>query len=225
MFLVAQRRVAGSRKHESCLARTGTPGNDQKVGGLQAAQELVQVVESGGRAHHLIAALRDQADAVIIIAQYLLDRLQVAGHAPLRDTENCFLGFVHYNFQPRVFLVSQLGNAVSSLDHPTTHGSLLNHVPIGLSMQRGRHIADQGGQVSRSAHLSQLTGTLKFLRHCQEVDWAALLVQAHKGFPHPAMAVDIKIIPAQELGNVVISLRIDQHRAQQRLFSFSALGH
>jgi hypothetical protein len=48
-------------------------------------------------------------------------------------------------------------------------------------------------------------------------------VQAGKGFPDPAVAVDVEIVCAQELGNIVIDFRVNENRPYDGFFGFTAV--
>ena len=71
MLLVQQGGVLGHREQEAGLALARATGDDQQVGGLQAAQHAVQVDEAGRDAEDLLGALGKFVDAVVVIAQDL----------------------------------------------------------------------------------------------------------------------------------------------------------
>jgi hypothetical protein len=50
-------------------------------------------------------------------------------------------------------------------------------------------------------------------------------VQAHVGFPDPAVPVDIKVVGLQELGDVIIGLRVYHDRADHSLLRLTAVRH
>ena len=75
----------------------------------------------------------------------------------------------------------------------------------------------------RAADLLQASHILEFLVDRQDVHGHAPFVQARIRLPDKAQAVDVEIIGLQELRQVVIDFRVDQHCADDSFFGLAAV--
>ncbi len=99
-FLCFWAAFLATTEHETGLAHTRPPGNDQQVGFLQAAQQPVDVDQAGWHAVDLFVPARKLVDPVVHLAQNGLDRLQVGAHPALADAEDRFFGLIHDAYRP-----------------------------------------------------------------------------------------------------------------------------
>ncbi len=142
----------------------------------------------------------------------------------LADGEDGLLGVVDDLLDHRLRLICQSGDLVSGFQQPAPGAGVLDQVAIGLGVQRGRDTVQQTGQVGRAADLVQAPLPLELFGDRQQIDRQPLVVKAGEGLVDPTIAMEVEIFRRQELGDVVVGLRIDQHRPQDGLFSLAAVG-
>jgi hypothetical protein len=143
--------------------------------------------------------------------------------APLADVEDGLLGLVHHIVHAGALVVGDRGDLVGGVDHLAADRVSLHDAPVGFGVERGRHLVDQRRQVGGSADLAQLAAPVQFVGNGQQVDGDALLVQAGERLPDPFVTVDVEIVRAQELGDVVIDFRVNENRPYDGFFGFTAV--
>ena len=99
----------------------------------------------------------------------------------------------------------------------------LHNAPVGFGIERGRHLVDQRRQIGGPADFAQLAAAVQFIGNSQQVNGDALFMQAGECIPDPFVAVDVKIVRAQKLGNIVIDFRINEYRPNDGFFGFSVV--
>ena len=142
---------------------------------------------------------------------------------PLADVEYRLLGLVHHIIHAGTFVVSDRGDLVGSVDHLASDGIALHDASIGFGIERGWHLVDQRRQIGWPADLTQLAAPVQFIGDGQQVDGDALLVQAGKAVPDPLVTVNVKIIRAEKLCDVVIDFGINENRPNDGFFGFTAV--
>jgi hypothetical protein len=90
-------------------------------------------------------------------------------------------------------------------------------------MQRGGRLVDQRHDVRCPTNLLDLVALFKLFADGQEIDRGAGFMQAREGFPNPAVADNKKVVRLEELSDIVIGFRVNQHSAEYGFFRLSAV--
>ena len=197
------------------------PGRqDDQVGLLEAAQQLVQLAEAGRHAQQIALVAVQIVQPVDDAVHDLADGRQVAPDAPLRDVEDQLLGAVDHLIDILRLLVGQRRDLPGRADQPPQGGGAFDDVAVVLDVDGGGDAADQRGDVGRAADLRQLIAPLQLVDQRDEIGGFAALVQIEDRLVDPAVLLSIEVVGLQEGGDLDDCVRVDQERAEDGLFGF-----
>ncbi len=224
VFFVLLAGVFGNGKQEARLTHARTTGNNQQVRFLQPTQKLIQVIQAGGHTVDIIPELGERVHPVVIGAEDGGNGLQVVLDAPLRQAKDRLFGLTEDVVHSLALVIGQAGHLIGGLQHPPPHRVGLHNAAVGFGVHGGGGLVDQRSDIGRAANFGQVFAFLQFLANGQVIEGDAALVQAVEGLPEPAVADNVEIIGAQELGDIVVGFGVNQDGAQHRLFGLPAVG-
>ena len=134
--LACQRGVVGQAEREARLTDAGAGGEDDQVALLEAAGELVEVLEAGRDADDLAAMLLQEVELVEILFQHLGDRDEVAPGAALRDVVDRALGGIECFVGFEALVVADVDDLRPGADDPAQRRGALDD--LDRSTRRGR---------------------------------------------------------------------------------------
>ena len=224
---IAPRHVIGDVGGECGLSHRGTAGDDDEVGGLQAAHTKIEIGESSGETGQAAIAaigIRRHVDGV---GQRGGERLETgAVFAGLREFVEKLLGFFDLRRRRRIDrrVEGRVDHRLADVDQLAADGEIIDGVAIILGIDDRRRIGGEASQILRDGKLAI---RLVILEIGLERDRSRPLAAKHE-FRGRLVDATVKRLEEmcrlEERGNPVDRLVVDEDGPEQRLFGLDIVG-
>ena len=218
-LVVLDRGVLGDVADERALAHRRTRGDDDQVAGLEAAGDLVEVLEARRGSGQRGALEREPVQLVELLVQHLLDRAEVLLAVVARDLEHRLLGLLDELARRRVVAEHALLDQVGAAQQPPQQRVLAHDLRVAPGVAGRGHDAGQFVDGRLAADLLQLAHLAQAVGDRQHVDRLALVVEREHRLVDHRVALAVEVLGAQPLldhERVQRAVR-QQDRAQHRL--------
>ena len=211
-----ERDVGGERG----LSHRGTAGQDQKIGLVQAAQQLVELAQTGGHAGQLAGAVVGGLGGAHRIGQGLAERLEAAvGLADAGQVIELLLGDL--DLLDRGFLERRLEGAVhyvlAQRDQLAQQEEVVHQPAEVAGVDHVHRRSRQARQIGRAASGLHVVVVFDVGLQGDRADQLAPLDQPGEGVEQLAVQRIGEMLTLEEFRDPVIGGVVDQDRAQQRL--------
>ena len=152
--------VLGDVADERALAHRRARGDDDQVARLEAAGDLVEVLEARRRAGQRGAFERQLVQLVELLVQHVLDRAEVLLAVVARDLEHRLLGLLDELARRRVVAEHALLDLVRGLQQPPQQRVLAHDLRVAAGVPGGR---DEPGEL---VDRRRPAGVLELARLC-----------------------------------------------------------
>ena len=217
------RRVHRQIERKTGLAHRSPGGEDDQVGSLKTAQELVEIHVTSRDAVAGGFAVLERFDLLHVFGEHVLEGAEVAGHPFFGDAVDQLLGFFERDFRGQVVTVGDLGDRLRLGDQLAHDRGALDDSSVMLDVGgagRGEIQLAQIQQTTRSlvgALLLQAVGGAVI------VDWLAVAKERQHGPKHMAVALLIKVLGLEKVRDADDAGRILQDGAEHRFFGLDAV--
>ncbi len=200
------------------FAHRGSRTDDVEGAGLQAGQDLVEVVEAGGGAGDAVAALEDLLQLVHRQRQQIRQRPGGVDDAVFCHLEHLGLGFVERLGDIVGLHVRDLGDLAGDADEPAQHRCVLHDLGVATRVGDGRRGVLQLEQRLRATDLVEETVAAQLVGNRDDVDRLAA------GHQPTHRRVDVLVRRLVEVLNVHTQLGdLANHLARQQQRTEEAL--
>ncbi|MNQ76957.1 hypothetical protein D3C85_918090 [compost metagenome] len=224
--LIGAGHVEGHVGGERRLAHRRTTREDKKVGGVQAAQLAVQVVQAGGQTRQLALTLigfarhfdgAGQGGREVDEARRRLARLsqRIEGLFRLFDL---FVG-------GRLWVGRLLDHLAADTDQVATQGKVIDDAGVVGGVGRRRSAVDEVGQVAQATELVEGRVLLEPLHQDGRLGQQALTDVILDRLEQPLMEGLVHMRAAQSVAQPLEHGVVEHQRAQQRLLRLQVVGH
>ena len=156
-------------------------GDDDQVGALQAAGELVQIGEAGRHADDLAAVLLQVVDLVEEAVEHVAHGDEVFGLPPLRDGENGALGGIERVLGVDPLAEADVDDLGAGVDQAAQRRGALDDAGVVLDVDGGGNGVEQAGEVGEPARLVVLPAPLQLVGEGDEVGRLAPVIEIEDG--------------------------------------------
>ena len=224
---VVDRRVLGDVRDERALSHGRPCCEHDQVARLEAAGQLVDVLEARRRARDRDALARDLLELRELVVEDGLDRADIARAIVVRDLVERGLRALEQLVGLAGEPVDVLLDAAGRVEQPTQHRMLLDDAPVVPRVRRCGHKSRQRVDVGRAARLLELARARQLVADREGVDWLRLrlLLQAdHRPEDLPvALAVEVLGLQLDVDQEAIERLLREQDRTEDRNLCFLVL--
>ena len=151
------RRATGDVEGERGFADRGTRGDNDEVGGLKTAQDIVEGFEAGTHTTELVVGAREFLEAFEGLAQKWCEVLETGrAREALGDVEDFLLRLVEDFLQVAGFVEAEVREMLGSLDELPHHELLHDDFRVVFDVGRRRNGGREFGEVTGAAQALQL---------------------------------------------------------------------
>src|SRR5690606_15149705 len=204
---------------EGGIIHRRTACNDDHVGRLQAAGEVVQVIKAGGQTGNCIAVVEQRVDAVDGLDQNVVDAHRATGFRPvLGDLEDLALGLVENLLAGTAFRrIGTVGDLVADADQFAQGGALTNDLRIGLDVGYRRCVLRQFGEISQATDLRQLPLLVQLFGQGDDVEGLVTFGQLEDRAEDQTMVMAVEIAIGNTIEHTLPSVVVEHQATQYRL--------
>ncbi len=223
---VLERGVLGDVAYERALAHRRAGRHDDQVAGLEAAGDLVEVLEARGSPGQRGSFQRQTVELVELLVQDVLDLAEVFLAVVAGDLEHRLLGLLDEVARRAGVADHALLDFVGALQQPAQQGHLAHDLGVAAGVTGCRHEARQLVHGGGSPDLLQVARLAQTVGHRQHVDGLAGLVEVeHRLVDRPvALAVEVPGTQALLDHERVQGAVREQDRPQHRLLGLEVVG-
>src|SRR5450756_1099436 len=220
--LTLHRHVLGDGEGQGRLADAGPRREDDEIGFLEAARELVDALETAGDAAHAVIALQG-VEVLEVADQDLFDVLEL-GHTPLLlDGEDLLLAAVEELVGVAGVLIAELRDLVADADEGAQHALLAHDAGVVGGVGRRRHELGQGVHELAPPGALEHALALELGAEGDHVDLFALVVQGEDGAVDEPVRVAVEVVGRERLRDGGDGVRVDEHGAEDRLLGLEVV--
>ncbi len=223
---IVARHVEGDVGRQRRLAHRRSAREDQKVGGVQAAQLLVQVVQTGGQARQLALALIGLARHFDGARQRLRE-----GHEARRRLARLGQGIQRLFGLFDLFVGGRLGvgrlldDLAANADQLAAQGQIIDDAGVVGGVGRGRRPVNQVGEIAQTAELLKGRVLLEPLHQDGRLSQQALTDVVLDRVEQALVEGLVEMAAAQSVRQALEHGVVEHQRAQQGLFRLQVVGH
>ena len=154
---IVPRHVIGDVGGERRLAHRGAPGDDDQVGGLQAAHAVVEIGEAGGETRQAAIAPIGIGRHVDGVGERGGERLEArAVFAGLGELVELLLGVLDLHRRRRIDrrIEGRVDHGLADLDQLAADGEVVDGAAVILGIDDGRGIGGEAPQILRHGELA-----------------------------------------------------------------------
>ena len=218
-----QADVRGDVQREGRLAHRRARGDEDEIGGLQAARQAVEVLEARRQARDAALRLVEHIDALERAHEDALDGLEAIRRLRARHGEDLLLSRIHDALDGLCVLVGGAGDFRRGVDEAAQLGLLLDDLRVVRDIGRRRHDVGDRRDERDAADLLELAVLAQLLGQRDEVDCLVVLGELQHRIVDTAVRLAVEVLRLQDFLCLDNRLFLDHHRAEDRLFRLNVL--
>ena len=227
-LLHVERDVLGDVQDQRGLAHRGSAGDHDEVPALQAGGDAIEIDETGRQSDHLalVLAAVEHVDALHRFGEQRIDPdepLPCLG-ARLGDPEHHRLGLIHQRLRvPPQRAIGGIGDLGADCGEVAHDGALANDLGVAADVGGAGGVQGERAEVGLAADVRKLGAALEALGHRQCVGGLAVLDELADVLEDQAVIGAIKILPGEQIGDLVPRGIVEQQPPEHRLLGFDRL--
>ena len=211
-------------EREGGFAHGGACGENDEVGFLETAGQLVEAGVSGGDAGDLLAAFAAVDDVEIDFLCYLAEGEKVVDAAPFDDFEDLLFGVGEEGFGVKAFGVGVVGNLDAGADEASDEGFFVDDVGVVHHIARGNDVGFESGEVGGAADAFEEVSALEFVDEDDGVDGFLGLGEFEDDAENLLVAGVVEVFGGENGHDIGDGVVIDVESAQDGLFGVEIVG-
>ena len=216
--------VLGDVQGQGGLAHGRPGGQDDKIRGMHARRNVVQVQKAGGDPGKFVVPVQDGFDMGDPVGHQLpgVDKIPCAPAAGQQQD-----GAFRFVLQGAYILRSPVGHGgdgSAALDEAPPEGVFLHDVRVIGHVGGGGNRVGQQRDIADAARVVQLLQFFQLVDQGHHVNRLVFAVKQQHGIVNDLVGGAVEILGAQPFGHGAYGAFVDQHGAQHGLLRFNVLG-